>query len=542
MNDTSANHKKYQSQIATLTFNIKRNSELCSRLLKKTLTIPVLAIMNSDQLASKELQRETAEMIARAEKQSILVTDDGPRLRRTHKGEELIGDDGFAIPSDETPSGGRRPTVGRESAEEEKPALPPKGPPVRTSSIDRRVSHSPTGMHIDTQGAQQSPRQGADFDINKVFSTVKSPTAAHHRRPSVPVPIGPANGPGFDPEVDRLLQDDTNESPPYSPTEESDPDIIWRGSVVMTSLADFPAVAKHAGGGNLQKTLGIPWSRLIPRRLVVAGRIDEQKATVYLCSLRFSLQTDLVVVSLHGTTESSKRQLKEVVDYFVSKKRYGVIAEKLQSNVRDTYLVPVPAGTGNYPEFMLNLSDNFIPQTRTEDMLLLVFVYRNDPEEMERSRGPDWQQKLAAQAAANNGQPGYVQRVNSIPGPSPAFSPTSPQVPFPPQDGAAKPPTYPYAAGHPAQAVADPGAAERRAQAQAEGEALARQVLGPLAASPTINFLMPQAYQMTRVEWEVIKDLYETDPRTRDDLNHLSQRLEQRPPNVGAGNRAYTAP
>ena len=81
VHDTHGNQKEYSAQIRTLAYNLKTNNELYVRLASRTLTPPMLAAMSSDELASKEMQREKAEMKARADKQAILVTDDGPRVR-----------------------------------------------------------------------------------------------------------------------------------------------------------------------------------------------------------------------------------------------------------------------------------------------------------------------------------------------------------------------------------------------------------------------------------------------------------------------------
>ncbi|RSL91229.1 hypothetical protein CEP52_014326 [Fusarium oligoseptatum] len=292
----------------------------------------------------------------------------------------------------------------------------PRRPPVQA------VKKEPVGgdkpdlashpvQHDDKQRSPSHP----DFDITKVFSSVKSPTASQNRRPSAPIAL--ANGPGVDADVDRMLQEE-NESPPYSPTEETqDPDIIWRGALAMSSIADFPATAKHIGGANFA-TVG-PWSKLIPRRMTVAGRITEQSAIEYLCSLRYSSFTDIIVVSIAPVSPASHAEFNALVDYFVSKKRYGVIGDKVVGNVRDTYLVPVPPGEDNYPEFMLNLVDNKIPKTRTEPMLLAVFVYRNDPEQLKQLKDNANQQDASAQGSPT--PVGHAQRSNSTASAGPAF-------------------------------------------------------------------------------------------------------------------------
>ncbi|PNH45868.1 hypothetical protein VD0004_g2105 [Verticillium dahliae] len=448
------------------------------------------AIQIERALATKEQQRLNAELRAKSEKQSILVTDDGPRMRRTHKGDEMVENDA------ESQMEEARPAFRRPSARDHQAEATENEPPRPENSVEL-PAHA--ALHVVTQGPQQSPRQ-ADFDINKVFSSVKSPTG-QERRPSGQVYHG--NGPGVDADVDRLLQDETD-SPPYSPTDESEPDVVWRGSLAMNTIADFPATAKFVAGANLAASIGLPWSTLIPKRMAVAGRIDEQKAIEYLCGLRYSDKTDVVVVSLSPSSESSRPEFRKLFDYFSSKKRYAVIGQKAVGNVRDTYLVPVPAGDSGLPEFLLNFSDNLIPQRRGEPILLAVFVYRNL--DQHRAQSPQTNTTTPTPAGQGNRQP-------SVSGP--AFSPAVGQSPF-----AHASPSPVTSNGHPTQGAhqvvppnqAPHGYAQREPseddmnRLRQQGEAIAREVLGPFIDCATVQFLLPQAIRMTRREWQVCRD------------------------------------
>ncbi|KAL2257262.1 hypothetical protein VTK26DRAFT_417 [Humicola hyalothermophila] len=536
VNDTHPNASSYASQIRTLVFNLKGNPELCIRLVARTLTPPMLASMTTEDLASKELQKETAEMRARAEKQAIKITEDMPRIRKTHKGDEfIVGEDDFSVTTEEVPSAPvRRPSA---------PKSEPKETPDLPSAHRRSTSGSPA------VGTQQSPSR-ADFDLNKVFSSVKSksPGLPHGQGPS-PLATAPTGGPGVDPDIDRLLDDDA-QSPPYSPKEDNDPDVVWRGNLLMNTIADVQVKAKHMGGVNLSESIGLPWDKLIPKTLTVCGRIEEQQAIVYVCSLRYSLPTDVVVVSLEPTTPAAKAGMQKLFDYFVSKKRYGVIGDKGVANVRDTYLVPLlPGGPADQPEFMLNLADNYIPETRTEPMMLAVFVYRNDPETIKRIHGTNdpnhiTDSYLAAEAEARKRSlpsPGYPQpgtpaeAQGGFPSSgrasisAPAFSPTSPMGQFPTYPSPRN--NTPTQASFPPQAPTAHGQVGARPQhvdeLQRQGEAIAREVLGHLITSPTVAFLLPQAHAMARKEWEVIKRIYERDPKAREDLPYLSNVLER---------------
>jgi hypothetical protein len=498
VNDTHQG-KKYREQILSLGHNLKSNGELYAGLVKKTLSPTALAGMSGVELASQEQQRKIAEMEAKAEKQAILVTNTGPRMRRTHKGDELVGDESYAMASDDTPSVIRRPSM---------PA-PKEDGPSQASPVNDSFNQVDLPMHAATSASSAQDQSGSksDFDINKIYSSVnaQSPTTAEHRRPSN-IATQLAGGPGVDADIDRMLEDDREESPPYSPSQESDPSIIWRGNVVMDSIANLYATGKHVGGADLRKLLGGSWSALLPKRLNVKGRIETQKAVEYLCSLRYSSVSDVMVASLTPASdptnpstdaareqyETAKKQFMVLYNYFYSKKRYGVVQERGVANVRDTYLVPVPPGSGNLPEFLLNLADHEVPGDRAEPMLLLVLVYRN---------APDLPGQPASTSTPTPGAP--AQRAMSIS--APAFSPASPQGAFPPQNNSFKPPT-----------PAAPDAVAQRA-----GEAIAAEVLGPLLSSPTVTFILPQAFQMNRQEWENIRIILERDERARTDLGLL---------------------
>ncbi|TEA19539.1 Transcription factor BYE1 [Colletotrichum sidae] len=535
IHDAHPDRAHYAAQGRALYANMKINADLTKRLLKRTLSPTMLATMGADELATKERQDANAQLKANMEKQSILITDDNPRIRRTHKGEEIVENDSFQQ-SEEARSYIRRP-----SARDSQGDVKMDGEQRYDNSVELPAH---PGLHIDTHGARHSPKH-PDFDINKVFSSVRSPSGSHIRRPSAPV-----HGPGFDPDVDRLLQEETD-TPPYSPTDESDPDVVWRGRLTMSSIADFPAAARYAAGANLSATVGLPWPSLIPRKLTVAGRIDEQKAIEYLCSLRYADQTDIVVVAVSAASDASRNEFQKLFDYFVSKKRYAVIGEKVVANVRDSYLVPVPPGEGNLPEFLLNLADSSVPQTRTEPLLLGVFVYRNHPSRIAAQVGAT-QSPVTQSPTPSQGH--LPPRHPSVSGP--AFSPTVPQGPFAqPGQSPVGHNGHPVQQQHPTQGahqavapnqpptgfIAPRGPEAEQQQRQREGELVAQEVLGPLMSSRTIQVLLPHAHQMSRMEWEVIRGIYERDPKARDDLGYLSRLLERQEPLVHPSSEVSSA-
>ncbi|TVY33251.1 Transcription factor [Lachnellula subtilissima] len=515
----------YVKQARSVAFNIKVNQELCNGLLTRTLTPSALAVMSSDDMASKQLKAETAEMKARADKQSIMITDnDGPRVRRTHKGDEIVEDDNFAVPDDRMSTARRRSMLdpNAEMASRSRENSPGGDEVELPENIDDHRSHDDIRSHVvprqpltvETKQSHPPTRKASgqssfdiNRDINRVVKSVQSPVGTQHiRRPSVNNNAPPVNGPGVDPEIDKLLQDDDgNESPPYSPAEyNSDPEIVWRGTVIMDSIAKFPAVAKHIGGADLSSKT--PWDDILQKDLRVAGRIDQEKANEYLCSLRYSQPTDIVIVAVTPTGETASQGYQDLFNYFHSKNRYGVLTNKGIGNIRDTYLVPVPASPGSLPDFVINLEGHKIPEERPEPMILVTLVIRSDVQ-------PETQHNFEAQSPSIMGHP---QRQMSLSGAAPAMSPIAPQGSF----------------GSPSTQLNNNTDyrqhEEQRLEKQREGEVNAVRILGQHINAPTVAFLMPQAYQMREVEWEIISDILEKDEKARVDLTHLSQVLDSR--------------
>ncbi|KAE9381015.1 SPOC-domain-containing protein [Stipitochalara longipes BDJ] len=529
VHNTHADKTAYVKQSRAIGFNLKQNQELTNGLLTRSLSPHALASMTSDDMASKELKRETAEMKARSDKQAIMVSDDGPRIRRTHKGDEMVEEDNFAVPNDSTMSTSRRRSMmdpnaemaarSRENSPGEQVELPESIDDHRSRDDIRGHAAPKHPLNIDTKAQQpvRKPSGSADFDINKVFSSVQSPLNAHHVRRQSTTTAPPSQGPGVDPEIDKLLQDDEgNESPPYSPAEySSDPDIIWRGAVTMDSIAKFPAVAKHIGGADISQT--IPWSDVLQKDLRVAGRIDQEKANEYLCSLRYSPPTDVVVVNVTPTGEAAAQGFSELYDYFQSKTRYGVLTNKGVGNIRDTYLVPIPPNPGNLPDFIINLEGHRVPEVRAEPMILVALVIRHE------NNSTTHQGSESAIEAQSPSMIGHPQRQMSMSGAAPAMSPIAPQGSFqgpPPQLVSQSPMSD--------EAVRRQQQEQQRIHDQQVGEVNARGILGEFVDAPTVAFLMPQAYQMRPVEWQVIRRILAEDEKSRVDLQHLSQVLEVR--------------
>ncbi|TKA41678.1 hypothetical protein B0A55_13697, partial [Friedmanniomyces simplex] len=93
MNHGKPSDGGYAGQYRTLYQNLKRNKVLIERLLEESLTADELAVMESSAMASEEQQHEWKLMKEQEDRKTVMMPDEGPRYRSSHKGLEKIEDE-----------------------------------------------------------------------------------------------------------------------------------------------------------------------------------------------------------------------------------------------------------------------------------------------------------------------------------------------------------------------------------------------------------------------------------------------------------------
>ncbi|CAG7940571.1 unnamed protein product [Penicillium olsonii] len=470
----------YKSQIRSIMFNLKKNTSLRDRLLVGTLSPKALSQMSSGEMASEELQQKDAEIKREAERQHMIIQEQGPRIRRTHKGEELIEDENHGANESVFSSGPRRaPGEGEGSPAEGRPTSP--------------------------QGAQQGKEDG--------FARAPSPGGNHHEdvfpelAPNIrePVPQGKVQA---DAEIDQLLRDDEPESPPYSPKDFQDDGLIWRGKVTMPPIGEFSSAAKHVGGADLSGR--IPWSQLAPSTLFVDGRIDIKRATEYLCGLQFSKSTDVSVIAVTSPDQGEQKVgFDKMFDYFHSRGRYGVIGKHPLSAVKDTYLVPMEVGTTAMPEFIELLENISLEGPITERMFLTIFVVKTGESTPPSVQPPSHQASQEPQVSASP-----LTTVASTPQ-QPQFNSTTAPTP---------PPQFAGYNSNPAQA---------QPPSSLTGLPAAIQVLGAQSEAPAIQHLLQTAPNVDMNQLNLVRDILIRQPSAAINYDTLMNALFQTQANGG---------
>lgn len=507
--------EQYKSQLRTILFNVKKNTSLRDSLLVGNLLPDTLSKMSSQDMASKELQQKDAEIKREAERQHIIATQEqGPRIRRTHKGEELVEEDDHVSSEPVfSTAPARRMTDGSPS---------PDNQQRRKPNEDRRAG-KPRPIDTDGYSHDQHFAHSPGHD-DQVFPEV----ATHIREPVSGAKVQ------ADAEIDNLLRDDDEpDSPPYSPKEYNDEESVWRGKVVMNPIGEFSSAAKHVGGADLSESL--PWSQLAPPTLLINGRIEIQLASNYLCGLRFSTSTDVVVMSINAPENPKERAgFDNLFNYFADRKRYGVIGKHPLPSVTDTYLIPVEAGTTKKPDFLELLENNSLDDSLQERILLAVFVVKtgvsNRPSVQPPSHHPS-QEPANTASPLTNAAPTPQQAPYTLPGQQhPAqVSPTTP-APFPGAPTLAQ--ASQYAQPPPQQQQHAPPAGQFHhyqpnvsAPQPSTGLPAAIQVLGPQAHAPAIQQLLQQAPNADASQLLVVRDILSRQPDAASSYQALTEAL-----------------
>ena len=536
----------YANKFRTISHNAKKNPSLRDRVLSGSLSPSDFSRMEPKDMASEELQEMKEEMLKEAEKQHVLIQEEGPRMRRTHKGEELIEDEShvadsmdsaFVAPLRKRPSEIDPNITKQASPENEKPQSPDAvelpesfGMSPATTALPLKID---TNAEPRASAAPPERKSANSFNIQDVWSGVKGPDPETQRtrqtsRPSEPLLQQPqGSGVKADPEIDQLLKDEEPEDEePYSPIDyTAEPgSTIWHGKLAMAGIASFHGTGRHVAGADLSATL--PWHTLIPTSLTIEGRISTERAEEYLCSLKWSTTTDVIVVAVTPNSDAeSQVQFDKLFTYFTERRRYGVIGKSPVPSVKDTYVVTLDAGAGKKPDFVEMLEYCIIEDPRPERTLLLTFAVKlnNSPSAQQTPRPTD-AGSIASPIATSSSQPSNM-------GQHPGFqnSPTTFATPqhLPPYASSPTQTQHAYMPPHHQQPY--PPQQQQQYGGTVTGIDAARQALGELASAPVVSELLKDALSSGVVmgvpEFLVIREFLQNVPAARKDFTLLKGML-----------------
>ncbi|CAG5140336.1 uncharacterized protein ALTATR162_LOCUS688 [Alternaria atra] len=509
----------YFIKMRTIMFNVKKNTVLVDRLLSGSLKADDLVSMEAEEMASEDKQREYAAMREAAEKQMILTEETGPRLRKTHKGEEIVGEDTFENDHDDF----KQPSLRERESITEDTAM--------HSPIGTRPPESPAGANrgpadIDTSQAEHARRASANFDINSVFNKVRSPqhdqqTFLQRRQSSMHMQDKPQAAVD-DADVDRLLKDEDNdvEMSGYS----SDPTVCWQGSINMQSMEPFDAVARFVAGGDFGQI--VPWEKLLTNTVAIQGRIESTKGNDYIQNIGHTESHEVSILAVSPVTTDGRTIMDHLYEYFHSRGRWGVVPVEGNDILRDLYVIPIEEGGSNLPPFIDMLEYCTIETPRKEHMLILAMVAKL-PEIKPQLPPTQHFERYPEQEIATGQTPQPV--FNN--GPSPFTNPHAPQMS--PVTAAYPPGQYgnPFAAPPanmvPVQQPTPPMNAPPHHQIPK-----ALEILGPYIDAPVIVTILGSSLSQNSAVSELqmmnLRHIVETVPEARDNITVLTNHLRSK--------------
>jgi len=470
----------YGEKFRSLKFNLKKNQALLQEILNGELSPDLLVDMSSEEMANEELQKERAKIKEAADKQAVLVHEEGPRYRKTHKGDELIEQD-VTKPIDvsfQAPV--RRRTLDQDASGT--PGSPLVQSPSATTELPEDFDRP--GLAIDTNAPSS---KASNFNIQQVFKNVRSPDMEggplrkrQRRSSALKEPESAVkHDAAEDAEMDHLLRDDDDDNA-VSPTT-IDPASGWRGRFTMGTQGAFHAVGIHCGGGAIG--LKVSYADLLGSNPDINGRIAIPRANSYLEDLRHSSTQDVCVLRLQPlNTEVDRKGYTGIFDYLRSKDRWGVNVKPAHELVKDLYVVPVD-NDAQLPGFMHQLEPNTsMEEERPFDRELLLVI-------VARTKKPATAQNAAVNRA-------------TVP-----FSPVAPaQSPMTESNA-----TFPPSATPPFQIPN-----------------LARQLLGPYIHAPVVVQILQSVGDMSEIQLQNLRDVLEVEPAARDNIEKLSEHLYKR--------------
>ncbi|MBE7181214.1 MAG: hypothetical protein INR71_08400, partial [Terriglobus roseus] len=379
----------YKQQFMAILANIPKNTQLVLQLLEGQLTALEIAEMSSDDMANEDLQRERAKAIEQADKQAILITADGPRVRKTHKGDEIIGGEEVSRVlgsggGDDASWGTRR--ARREASDEAMPDADEgshHGDSEDRPELPDEGDDAPPQLSVDTKPAAR--KASTNYNMDRAWASAHSPTLAtsgNYARVAQAQPPARRDTTMHDADIDRLLKDEAssdeeNAREPSPQVGDGSPHApVWKGRIDMAGVASFAASARWVAGGDVGAKVPGGFGGLLPLKLDITGRIAVARADEYVSGMRWSQSNDVCCLAITPSARRVEREnFEKIYRYFSEKGRWGVISG-LGDLVRDAYLVTLDKADGAFPGFLEGLDNQTLPREREAEALILTLVVK----------------------------------------------------------------------------------------------------------------------------------------------------------------------
>lgn len=227
------------------------------------------------------------------------------------------------------------------------PEYDPHEPMVTSAFSEEDLRKSREDIYEDTYNNEISEYGNVEYDPSKTFSIDANVT------------ISP---PKYVPKQDKSEAESDQEP---SSTVEHSAATVWNGCINMVDVARF-YVAGHEVSGN-----AVDLEEDLPAELDIVGRIKPDTVWEYIGKMKRASNKDIIVLKLQAANDEERMQYIALYSYLSSRHRLGVVRVSQTLNIKDFYIVPLPANT-SLPSTLLPLDGPGLGDAKTHLLISII--------------------------------------------------------------------------------------------------------------------------------------------------------------------------
>lgn len=379
----------YQTKLRSIEYNLRKNPALSNELLCDGVTPQGLANMTTDDMAVKELKGLKEQILAQQDINLTLVKLAGPRIRKTHKGDELVGSDIesdiSAKPDDSLFSADNFPTMRGKSVKPSE-SCPPIAKAVnigttvkrgRTESFDiERIWGQIESRAVDVPNEEHSEMEHSCDQPSVNYETSHSPEVmfisddeddycAPLATPSTHA-LGSSNS-----SVSQLGM--ATHILPMTTTRLGRNEILWMGRIEMEGVVSLCTTAMLIGGP--EKIASVKWPNLLQEVLTIDGQAKSSTASIFLRNINNDGSYEVLTFAMSPTDRIDEAQYDELYQRVTVKGGYSVVKRHFLTCIRKTYVFFLKADEA-LPFWFLSIypTSHVDRDPRTGRLLVVVLV------------------------------------------------------------------------------------------------------------------------------------------------------------------------
>lgn len=356
----SQTNKKYIDKSRSLMVSIKKPAVI-KRILEKDLSFDDLVNLSPEEI-DEDLKKYADKVRQESIRRSVLTVDDsqGQRIRRTHRGEELV--ESSNNQSDDVNVNIMTRNIDHRRFKEDSPS---------EREIIKDTHTQPTYNYVqeDDDDEEQKDEHTEDIEHNKENDESESLS---------------------DDELTFILKDKKKTvSPPQQVQTPKEPVThlppvssakVWQGQLNFPEFASFGAKGEYFTCSTYKEPVDINSIIAFNRQIKICneilakssysieGRLDRGRADAYLDKI--TATRDLFLVQV--TPSNDNVDFDRVYGYLTDKKKVGVLSDK-PGFVKDSYLLPIDGTSDNLPGYLSALS-----KVKGKKGLFALYVVKKD--------------------------------------------------------------------------------------------------------------------------------------------------------------------